>query len=399
MFWKIYTGVLAILIFSGYGIAVFQGLSLLETVDIPITLLALAGLFGFTFRIPIFNRQIWRSVWIAIIAWDLYINLSLTDWSSGSEESLTNAAIFFALLVPQWIALFLYAYRSEPLWKERFTDYQLMTAWFLSRIWWLGRWLPPIVFVTIAWSLLRLVLSRFSKHEAWKTVADKMGLKYHQYSYLYPGTIRGKIGGYEIDINPSTGEIEVEIPDLSREWRQVIISTSPPEGPPYEDMQDFDSEDGRFKWLFKTRRAHKDVIGEISASTELHALFGEFYQRFMWSTLKFSYAYDEFSWESSRGGLTREIAVSEVEEVVGDLIRIGQKMKELDTAGKSRAVPEQSLDFDEMIRRKHQKKMKKRLKKVRKEQTASVVCQQCNTGNPQEFRFCGGCGMPLSRSS
>ena len=50
MLWKIYAWFLAIVIAAAYGIVIWEGLGVRDAIDIPISLVALIGVFGYAYK-------------------------------------------------------------------------------------------------------------------------------------------------------------------------------------------------------------------------------------------------------------------------------------------------------------------------------------------------------------
>ena len=122
MGWRIYAAIMSVYLAWAYAVLVFLGPSIYDLVDIPISLIALLGVFGFAFKRAWIGRRFWKSWLVVMLAWDFFYNvavarmLGVVDYRTVSP---VEAAITLALLVPFYSALFLYGYRSEKLWNPR----------------------------------------------------------------------------------------------------------------------------------------------------------------------------------------------------------------------------------------------------------------------------------------
>jgi hypothetical protein len=131
MGWKIYFWALAILLLLGYSRILCTGPTVWEIVDIPISGLAIAGLYGYAYKKQLIHRSFWKGWFFVIILWDIFYNivlsrvLGMTYRERTFEESeLLCLAMNWSILVPVYAALYLYGYRSDDLWAQDldFTD-------------------------------------------------------------------------------------------------------------------------------------------------------------------------------------------------------------------------------------------------------------------------------------
>ena len=86
--------------------------------------LALLGLFGYAYEVSFFNANTWRILLPVIVVWDAYLVLtSYIDTSAEiSVENQWRLYTFLVLgsvfLIPQYIALYLYGFRSKEIWNK-----------------------------------------------------------------------------------------------------------------------------------------------------------------------------------------------------------------------------------------------------------------------------------------
>ena len=111
MVWRFYGLIVLMLLTRSWIDIPHAQLSPMDVLDIPVTLVGLSGLFAYAFRkrwlVPIF----WQ-VWVfAQIGWDVSYNIV-------GPEGLSHMIIVLAIALPLYAALFLYGYRSRPLWAQ-----------------------------------------------------------------------------------------------------------------------------------------------------------------------------------------------------------------------------------------------------------------------------------------
>lgn len=123
LFWKVYF-FLAVVLTIGYFVAPHliddtTEMGWLEWALIPLSAVQLLGLFGFAFERRVSVQGLWRLVFIASIAyeiWDWYSVMTMPD-VVGSGIFLIGIGVAVLLEIPMLIALFLYGFRSRELWR------------------------------------------------------------------------------------------------------------------------------------------------------------------------------------------------------------------------------------------------------------------------------------------
>jgi len=91
-----------------------------ESADVASWVLSLVGVFGFAFSRPILVPLLWK-IWVAVaFIWD--IGRIVYDYAIEPEIPEAWLVVSVVLLVglliiPQYIALYLYGFRSDDLWK------------------------------------------------------------------------------------------------------------------------------------------------------------------------------------------------------------------------------------------------------------------------------------------
>ncbi len=129
MGWKIYFWVLTGILILTYSDIFFNDPIVYDFIDLPITITAMVGLFGYAYKKCIAHAGLWRKWFFIIIVWDLLYNLyfrvDLLKEATVHEQPLPLAfwIILFlvasVIILPEYIALYLYGFRSKQLWDEK----------------------------------------------------------------------------------------------------------------------------------------------------------------------------------------------------------------------------------------------------------------------------------------
>lgn len=93
-----------------------------DVVDYTTWIISLTGVFGFAYSKPLVHKRLWQT-WLPLaIAWDLatLARQHLSDMSETEPVSLVFVLVVVGVLfVPEYVALYLYGYRSDSLWSAR----------------------------------------------------------------------------------------------------------------------------------------------------------------------------------------------------------------------------------------------------------------------------------------
>jgi hypothetical protein len=119
MAYKAYFWFFLFLLVLTYGQLLSGQPTVYDLMDLPFSLVALAGLFGFSHTRRVINHRFWMAYFPVQIAWDLfYLSKKTYDLPLGSSLAQFNVGLFFSclLVAPFYIALFHYAYRNASLW-------------------------------------------------------------------------------------------------------------------------------------------------------------------------------------------------------------------------------------------------------------------------------------------
>jgi hypothetical protein len=125
MFWRIYAVVFALVSLINYSVLMKASPGMWDYLDMAISVGALMGFVGFAFEFRIISMNLWKVYFFLAISWDIFYSFIIVKMLDlavhlPNEEKMTWAtlAVSFALLIPEYICLYLYGYRSEPLWEE-----------------------------------------------------------------------------------------------------------------------------------------------------------------------------------------------------------------------------------------------------------------------------------------
>ncbi|HDP81477.1 MAG TPA: zinc ribbon domain-containing protein [Spirochaetes bacterium] len=348
--------------------------------DLPFLFFLLVGSFGLAFRVPLGTKRFWQYGFFILAGWGLIHGATLL-LNPGSVPE--GAAVVTAMLLPLFLMPWWYAFRSDLLWREERADAVFVARWLWGRALWGVRWVPPVIFVTIAWSLV-VIAYRWSKgYPEWEKLASDLGLKYHPYSYMHPGMLTGRIEGFDVSLHPAAGEISVDIDGLDGNFRNAVIRTGSPDGPPSDELNDFTIGDRNFNWLFKTRRAHPAAHRAFEADDRPFTAMMKFMDRFSLDTLKLEYSYGDLDWASTHGGLERNIRTDRAEALLHGLLGIARAIKE---AGRPRRAMETGKAAPVAANKKTP---------PARDRAGGMVCPGCGAENPSRFNFCGACGKKL----
>jgi hypothetical protein len=94
-------------------VGVFIKPTVRDCVGMILSAVTLVGLFGFSFKKELFIKKFWQISLIVCLSEELWD--SFKTYSSGMN---TGDIVNVAIIIPIYVAVFLYAFRSETLWGE-----------------------------------------------------------------------------------------------------------------------------------------------------------------------------------------------------------------------------------------------------------------------------------------
>jgi hypothetical protein len=118
--WRIYFWIMAALlaVFVVVGFIKPGSEPLLDVVDYLVSAFTLVGLFGYAYSRRIWSQGAWRVALPIVVIWE-FVNTArgLTKGDLGNVvEAAIYVALIFAIVVPAYVALYRYGYRSPELW-------------------------------------------------------------------------------------------------------------------------------------------------------------------------------------------------------------------------------------------------------------------------------------------
>ncbi|MFC1480123.1 hypothetical protein ACFL5Y_01600 [Candidatus Omnitrophota bacterium] len=86
---------------------------LIGVIGVPLNLASLVALFGFSFRKTILIKRFWQAAFVLCILNEVYSVIETFRRYTFSTKLLLASILFLAILVPIYIAMFLYAFRRK----------------------------------------------------------------------------------------------------------------------------------------------------------------------------------------------------------------------------------------------------------------------------------------------
>ena len=122
MFFRVYPVFLSCLLGFIFWMSLKQTYTWVEWLDLPMTLIALAGVWGYGFAPGRFSGWFWHAVLGGILVWDLVFNFflrSFAHWGVHTQVAVYEMlAVGFVLFLPEYIALYRYGYTR----REKFAE-------------------------------------------------------------------------------------------------------------------------------------------------------------------------------------------------------------------------------------------------------------------------------------
>ncbi|MFC1643769.1 hypothetical protein ACFL5C_00380 [Candidatus Omnitrophota bacterium] len=113
--WKAYFFFM-VLIFIASSLDVIMKPKLIGVIGVPLNLASLVALFGFSFNKKILMQRFWQGAFVLCILNEIYSIAETFIRYTFSMKLLIASILFLAILVPIYIAMFLYAFRKKALW-------------------------------------------------------------------------------------------------------------------------------------------------------------------------------------------------------------------------------------------------------------------------------------------
>jgi hypothetical protein len=124
--WKLYLWLMVGLTFLILPVFFYMTrVQVFDLLDIGQWVVSSLAIFGYAYRRRLFRESFWRA-WLPLtIAWDSVLLLVLMPaglayaFAEGEPAGLGENLITFLLDFPEYVALFLYGFRSPGLWRDR----------------------------------------------------------------------------------------------------------------------------------------------------------------------------------------------------------------------------------------------------------------------------------------
>jgi hypothetical protein len=129
--WKIYFWIIAVLtvlalafqVAGSLGVELLadEPLGALDAVSYAIAAVTLVGVFGFAYSKALLQRRLWQAWLPVVVLADIYFfGYEVLYPELGDLIGMITVVVFYAILsVPQYIALYLYGFRSSELWERQ----------------------------------------------------------------------------------------------------------------------------------------------------------------------------------------------------------------------------------------------------------------------------------------
>jgi hypothetical protein len=121
MAYKVYFWFLLTLLVLTYAQTFSAQVSLYDLMDLPFSMVALTGLFGYVYNRRVGLQRFWVAFFCVQIGWDLfYVSQRTFQLPENGSLAEFNVGLFFSclLVAPCYIALFRYAFRRTGLWHR-----------------------------------------------------------------------------------------------------------------------------------------------------------------------------------------------------------------------------------------------------------------------------------------
>jgi len=128
--WKTYYFVALILFIGGVVYGMYAALAIPAFIytapfqktllDLVLGFVTLTGLYGFVFKKPILHPHLWKVVAIGYLGYELFPLVGKANLLAGAPPVALGAILASLLFAfPEILALFLYGFRSGPVWEQK----------------------------------------------------------------------------------------------------------------------------------------------------------------------------------------------------------------------------------------------------------------------------------------
>lgn len=99
--------------FSFSSLLDYECITLINYIEYIFEFVFLLGVFGYAFEKKIFIKKLWQIFLPLIIAWNIFYLIHITDLNVSTFDFFAFSLIYFILLLPGYIALYLYGFNNE----------------------------------------------------------------------------------------------------------------------------------------------------------------------------------------------------------------------------------------------------------------------------------------------
>lgn len=127
LFWTIYFWVMAILVGASaigrvYLFFTREVVTAYDLIESLVSLVAIAGLFGFVYQTPIAIPEFWKVVWVVLMLTWIWSFFGAKNIEMIENIGLAKGSAIFSLIsmlaVPTLVGLCIYSFRSANLWNK-----------------------------------------------------------------------------------------------------------------------------------------------------------------------------------------------------------------------------------------------------------------------------------------
>jgi hypothetical protein len=111
--WKVYFIIFVLSLFlTEVYLKLYSGFKLHEYLDLPLSVLALVGLFGLAFGKKILSANFWKIYFFVYLVWDTSF-LFINPYISSSKFNFTTSLFAFIVMLPLYVGLYFYGFKFD----------------------------------------------------------------------------------------------------------------------------------------------------------------------------------------------------------------------------------------------------------------------------------------------
>jgi hypothetical protein len=117
-YWKIYLYFMVTLYFFSL-ITILSKPNVSKWFDIIVCTISLISLYGFSFKKKFLTQIFWKITCIICVAAEIWDIVKYIPSITTSMNTLFLSLIYLSFIIPIYIAMFLYAFKQNDLWKNK----------------------------------------------------------------------------------------------------------------------------------------------------------------------------------------------------------------------------------------------------------------------------------------